>query len=403
MGSEFTGETHIRHRKLMNPAFTAQPLRTFYPVFRRVAAQLTQRWKDRLQEGDLSAETQTLDVSRGLTNATLDIIGEGAVDSADSNLHPPPGAILFAQSWQFIPESILHFVEYLPARQFVRFRQFLTVGKRLGKDLIDNKAASTDSKQKSRDILSILVDANRSQDAENRLSLDEILSQVTTTACTLTWLMYELAHHPEDQTRIRNEVNAKRAKFSANGQDDFTITDLETLPFTNACIKEVLRFHPISPWVTRESAIDDVIPLAEPIVTTSGELISQIEIASGTPVLVSTCAYNRLKSVWGEDADKWNPSRFLNPAMQEGQIPVGLYSNVLTFSGGVAGCIGWRFALLEMQSTVVELIENFELSPPPGQEKIEMLRVPVGAIMAPMVKGKFHERTQMPLGVSSLR
>ena len=60
-------------------------------------------------------------------------------------------------------------------------------------------------------------------------------------------------------------------------------------------------------------------------------------------------------------------------------------------------------SLLEMQSTVVELIENFELSPPPGSEKIEMLRVPVGAIMAPMVKGKFHERTQMPLGVSSLR
>lgn len=73
------------------------------------------------------------------------------------------------------------------------------VGKGLGKELIDNKEASTDSKEKSRDILSILgsfmvlfclviyiadsvslpVDANRSQDAINRLSLDEILSQVT--------------------------------------------------------------------------------------------------------------------------------------------------------------------------------------------------------------------------------
>lgn len=56
-----------------------------------------------------------------------------------------------------------------------------------------------------------------------------------------------------------------------------------------------------------------------------------------------------------------------------------------------------------MQSTVVELVENFEFSPPPSSEKIEMLRVPVGAIMAPMVKGKFDERTQMPLGVSFLR
>lgn len=34
------GETHMRHRKIMNPAFTAQNLRTYYPVFRRVAAQV---------------------------------------------------------------------------------------------------------------------------------------------------------------------------------------------------------------------------------------------------------------------------------------------------------------------------------------------------------------------------
>lgn len=53
-----------------------------------------------------------------------------------------------------------------------------------------------------------------------------------------------------------------------------------------------------------------------------------------------------------------------------------------------------------MQSTVVELVENFEFSPP--AEKVEMLRVPVGAIMAPMVKGRFHERTQMPLTVTAL-
>jgi cytochrome P450 len=34
------GETHVRHRKLLNPAFTAQAQRPFYPVFRRVAAQV---------------------------------------------------------------------------------------------------------------------------------------------------------------------------------------------------------------------------------------------------------------------------------------------------------------------------------------------------------------------------
>ena len=54
-----------------------------------------------------------------------------------------------------------------------------------------------------------------------------------------------------------------------------------------------------------------------------------------------------------------------------------------------------------MQSTVVELVENFEFRPP-ADKNIKMLRTPVGAIMAPMVKGKFDERTQMPLGIRPL-
>ncbi|KAJ7753348.1 cytochrome P450 [Mycena maculata] len=425
-------ETHVRHRKVLGPAFNAQPIRAFLPVFRRVAAQLVQIWKDQLQDSDMSS-AKLHDVNRGLTNATLDIIGEtvfdyhfGSLDAvqqhnefsdifhnlfADSNLHPPPAAILFAATWAFIPESILRFVEYLPARQFVRFRRFLTVGKRVGKEMIEGKAAAyvaSGKKSRNQDILSILVEANNSA-GDNRLSEDEVLSQITTllfaghetTACTLTWLLYELAHHQEDQDAIREEITARRAKF-APGQEDFAVADLEALTFTNACIKEVLRFHPISPWVTRESAIHDIIPLSETIVTNSGKSISEIEIGPGVPVLVSTCTYNRLPSVWGPDAHKWNPRRFMNPELKNNQVPIGLHSNLLTFSAGPSGCIGFRFALLEMQSTIVELIENVKLTPPPGMEDIVMMRVPVGAIMAPMVKGKFDQRTQMPLGVEFL-
>ncbi|KAJ6561567.1 cytochrome P450 [Mycena vulgaris] len=444
-------DTHVRHRKVLGPAFNSQPVRAFLPVFRRVAAQLVQIWKDQLQDSDMSS-AKVLDVSRGLTNTTLDIIGEtvfdyhfGSLDAvqqhnefsdifhnlfADSNLHPPPAAILFAATWAFIPESILRVVEYLPARQFVRFRRFLTVGKRVGKDIIEGKAAAgIESSEKSRnqDILSILVAANNSLDEGSRLSEDEVLSQITqveiekrifrshahriystllfagheTTACTLTWLLYELAHHPEDQDRIRDEIAARRAKMSS-GQEDFGVADFDALSFTNACIKEVLRFHPISPWVTRESAIHDIIPLSEPITNSRGESISQIEVGPGVPVLVSTCAYNRLPSVWGPDAGKWNPGRFMNPDLKNNQVPIGLHANLLTFSGGPSGCIGFRFALLEMQSTIVEIVENIKLTPPPGMEDIVMMRVPVGAIMAPMIKGKFDERTQMPLGVEFL-
>lgn len=47
-------------------------------------------------------------------------------------------------------------------------------------------------------------------------------------------------------------------------------------------------------------------------------------------MLFVRCPFSN-KSVWGQDADKWNPERHLDQTLKEGQIPVGLYSNLLVF------------------------------------------------------------------------
>jgi hypothetical protein len=60
-------------------------------------------------------------------------------------------------------------------------------------------------------------------------------------------------------------------------------------------------------------------------------------------------------------------------------------------------------SMMEMQSTMAELVESFRFSPPVTKEPIRMLRTPVGAIMAPMIEGKLDEHTQMPLSVEALR
>ncbi|KAF8902797.1 cytochrome P450 [Gymnopilus junonius] len=365
------GDTHVRHRKLLNPAFTAQAQRAFYPVFRCAAAQLTAQWKDKFQDSGDCSEFQTTNISRSLANATFDIICEtvfdyhsGALDGntdknefsevfnnifTDSNLFPSKIAILFAASWAYWPEALLRHVGNLPFRQFVRFKAFLTLGKKFGKDLIESKFTVVDGSKKRRDILSILVDANEANSKDERLSEDEVLSQVT-------------------QVTL---------------------------------IKEGLRMHPISPWITRESAIHNDIPLSEPVMGVDGKEITQVGVIPGQPVLVSTCAYNRHPAVWGADSDQWNPRRHLNHDMKEKRVPVGLYSNLLTFSGGPSGCIGWRFGLTEMQSILVELIENFEFCPPTNKN-VKVLRTHAGALMAPMVKGGFNEGTQMPIGIRPL-
>lgn len=56
-----------------------------------------------------------------------------------------------------------------------------------------------------------------------------------TTANTLTWLLYELSKHPGDQNRVRDEIQALRARLPIDAP--FTTTDLVSLTFTDATIK----------------------------------------------------------------------------------------------------------------------------------------------------------------------
>ncbi|KAG0695495.1 cytochrome P450 [Suillus ampliporus] len=425
----FTGESilvtdpvdHQRHRKIMNPAFGAAQLRTFLPVFRRSAARVSQKWKDTIQLGEQS-DRCIMNVNETLSRMTLDVIGEVAFDHrfgvlddngvghelvhafnnlfVDTFLHPSSLDLVFKATWRFLPQPILNCLKYLPYREYRRFATYLQTAIRTGKAIVNEKAAGTE--KGSKDIISILVQSNLKEDARSQLSEREMLSQIATilvaghdtTSSTLTWMLYELSKHPEDQRRIRDEIKAARANAEARGDADLLPSDLSNMAFTNAVIKEALRIHPIVPTLIREADSDDVIPLAQPIETKSGKIIHEIPISKGQGITASICTYNRLPSVWGEDADEWNPNRFLDDSRERSSL--GVFANLMTFSAGLRACIGWRFAVLEMQAVLVELIENFEYRFPEG---VEVIRLNAG-LMAPMVEGKMDEGLQMPLEVT---
>ncbi|EGN99139.1 hypothetical protein SERLA73DRAFT_181957 [Serpula lacrymans var. lacrymans S7.3] len=362
------GDVHQRQRKILSPAFSAGQLRTFLPIFRHLASRLSQKWKDEL-EASVSHESAIINIPQMLARMTLDVIGEtafdyqfGALDDqknelarvfrnlfVDSMLRPPAWDLLFKATWRYIPDPILHYVRHLPTREYSRFKQFLETAFRVGQDLVDQKASSTEKGGK--DIMSILVQSSITDDAKKRLNNDEMLSQIATfllaghdtTANTLTWTLYELSKRPEDQKKIRDEIVAARKEMEARGDEDFVPSDFDSMLFMNAVIKETLRLHPIVPMLFREAASEDVIPLSQPIETVSGKIINQVPVSKGQVINISICTYNRLQSVWGEDADSWNPNRFLDDN-KERQASVGVFANLMTFSAGIRACIGWRFA-----------------------------------------------------------
>lgn len=72
------------------------------------------------------------------------------------------------------------------------------------------------------------------------------------------------------------------------------------------------------------------MPLFRPIQGLDGTDISEIAVPKGTHVAIGIRAWNRDKTVWGEDALVWRPERWLEPApeiLSEVHAP-GIYSHL---------------------------------------------------------------------------
>jgi len=157
---------------------------------------------------------------------------------------------------------------------------------------------------------------------------------------------------------------------------------MDGLPYLDALTCEVLRLHPGAPEWTREVYLpfhfpafslfdgfffelccafipgqaiqDDTIPLTHPIRTASGNFVDKIFVTKGTFLRIPIAGVNRSEALWGPDAAKFDPGRWLvsngetKSAMGRMEEVKG-YRNLLTFGNGSRTCLGKNFALLEFK------------------------------------------------------
>ncbi|KAF8266543.1 cytochrome P450 [Lactarius quietus] len=395
-----SGEIHQRQREIMNPAFSAPQIRAFLSVFQNSASKLAQIWKEEV----VAADQPVVNVMEWLSRTALDNIGEagfgfqfGSLDGLDNPLREQNEKlfsvpvsrydVILRTLWYYVPEVLMDLAQYLPAPRFRRFRKYSAFIRNFSRGIIEKSIMEGDGK----DVMSVLLRANASEDPRAKLSDIEMVDQIATllfaahdtTTNSLAWYLYEIARNPQCQERARAEIAAIRAK---KGGEILSATDLDSMTYTLATLKESLRLHPIVHTMAREATQDDVIPLGSPIVAKSDEQVSSIHVRKGTPVDVAIGVYNRLPDIWGADANEFNPERFLNIDKSK-RSNIGVFANLLTFSGGTRGCIGWRFAVLQMQIIIVALVENFQISLPPQTEKTRIYRKPIG-MMIPTVEGR---------------
>ncbi|KAK0480744.1 cytochrome P450 [Armillaria novae-zelandiae] len=383
------GSDHRRMRSVMTPAFSASHVRALPPLFTRIAQNVVQRWR---LEGASGSSGVVTDVYPAIHNATLNNICEGIMgfpfnadqDTGKSELGRSIQNIVAMSSTRsklsvlteggllYVPPVLLKLALHLPTRALRVLNRNRVLGNRVSEQLIKEKyEAMKLGVESEKDLLTVLVNANAAnKDERQRMTEQEMIEQIPTimisgqdtTGNTLSWCLYQFAQSPDWQKKIRREV----LTMKENPDRELTYSDLEKLTLMNAYIKEILRFHSGLPMSERIATCDTVLPLSRPITTIKGEVITEIPIKKGQSVISATSSYNRLKSIWGDDADVFRPERWLEE-LPKGQA-LGPYANLMSFLGGQRTCLGWRFALTSMQVLLAEFLCNFTFSLPPNNE-----------------------------------
>ncbi|KAK0214208.1 cytochrome P450 [Armillaria fumosa] len=413
------GSDHQRQRKILGPTFAPSQLRLFLKVFQACALKLIEKTNGSIGEG------KEINVLQWTNKVTLDIIGitvfrvdfnsindeqtelVGALNNilGEAQMWPTKLELLFMALWRILPDWILFLLERLPSRLAVRLKLFKDVAAKVSRPIFEKQLieVANDPDPSEKDIVTVLAMSHLTDDVKKKMSDYEIDSQLATfiaaghiaTAGAIAWILYELSRHPEIQTKLREEIAITKSKSAGV----LTWDDYDAMAWLNAVIKEVLRYHALGYGLFREASQDDVLPLAEPIITSDGQSCSEIPISKGQIIFASIYTYNRLPSVWGDDTAEWNPYRFLEDRGNKRES-LGPYANLMTFGTGVRGCLGWRFAVMEMQSVIAELLSNFEFSIPKGAPELQ--DAPAGIALIPLVPGKANEGPQVPLRVTPL-
>ncbi|KAF8855018.1 putative cytochrome P450 oxidoreductase [Acephala macrosclerotiorum] len=154
---------------------------------------------------------------------------------------------------------------------------------------------------------------------------------------------------PQDfMVRFLNVHQATPNKMSMDDIFAISITNIAAGSDTTAAvIKEALRLHPATGL-----GLQRCVPAA-------GTLLCGRMFPGGTTVGINAWVAHRNTSVYGPDADKWRPERWLEIEADGRGAEVEQY--FLAFGLGSRTCIGKNISFLELNKLVPRLLRQFDL------------------------------------------
>ncbi|KAL6000509.1 hypothetical protein ACLOJK_024208 [Asimina triloba] len=202
------------------------------------------------------------------------------------------------------------------------------------------KKEETDSS--NHDFVNVLLEAKLNDHQVNALLMEMFGAGTETSASTIEWAIAELIKNPEIMTNLRSELD------NVVGQRRVKETDIPSLPYLQACVKETLRLHPPTPLLLPHRALEECS-------------IFGYTIPKDCQVMVNAWAIGRDPKTWNNPTTFW-PERFLNSLVDY----KGNDFELIPFSAGRRICPGLPLATQFIHLIVASLVQHFEWRLPSG-------------------------------------
>nr|A0A1D8QMD2.1 RecName: Full=Carnosic acid synthase; AltName: Full=Cytochrome P450 76AK7; Short=RoCYP76AK7; AltName: Full=Miltiradien-20-al synthase; AltName: Full=Pisiferic acid synthase [Salvia rosmarinus]AOW42545.1 cytochrome P450 76AK7 [Salvia rosmarinus] len=213
--------------------------------------------------------------------------------------------------------------------------------------------------QKKNDFLDTLLDISEEGNGYDDLSIKEIrhfcvdiiVAGSDTSAATTEWAMVELLLHPDKLAKLKAELKSFLGEKSlVEG------SDISKLPYLQATIKEVFRFHPAAPLLGPREAVEET-------------QINGYTIPKNAKIMVNFWAMTRDPSIW-KNPESFEPERFLGKDIDyEGQ-----HFELIPFGSGRRICPGMPLASRMLHCMVATLCHNFDWELEGGAESKQRQR-----------------------------
>jgi len=319
------GETWLRQRRIIDPAFEGGRLRDTFPAMWEAGQACVARLRAKISPEPIEIEAETSHAAADVIFRTLFSIPiEDATASAvfhEFRTHQNASPVVNLGALLPLPRWFPRFHSRATKRTAARIRALI---ERLTAARAAEIAAGTAPDDLATKIMTT-PDPVTGACFETAEMVDQVaiffLAGHETSASALAWSLYLLAEAPDWQDRVAAEAD------EVIGEEMPSFSILNRLKFSRAVFREALRLYPPVPMFVREARCP--------------ETFRERAVPKGAQVVISPWHLHRHERIW-DNPDGFDPARWESETGKEAQRCA-----YIPFSTGPRVCPGAGFAMAE--------------------------------------------------------